>query len=322
MKKGSIIALIVAAVLIIAGGMILVLGLSFAGSGAQESSLTEQEVLIPEPFTNIQINTEDCDVIILPSGGSGARVVIQQRDNVQHTIMAVDGTLQIEMQDNRISTDHIGILWEPMIMTVYLPETQYETLNIRTDTGDVKIPAEFSSKEAMLRSSTGEIDCYGKISEILDCMTSTGDISIRGGKPILTKLQSDTGDLHISGSGGRDIHMTTNTGEVDAENVAAHMFTCDSDTGEVELDAVLVEDYLQIRTTTGEVGIENCDAARVDIKTDTGDVYGNFLTPKWFSAFSDTGNVDVPSSPEGGECCIQSNTGDISFFYDGSQKIG
>lgn len=107
--------------------------------------------------------------------------------------------------------------------------------------------------------------------------------------------------------------MTTNTGELNAENVTAETFTCSSDTGEVELEWVNATDSLQIRTTTGDVGIENCDAGRVDIETDTGDVSGHFLTPKWFSAKSDSGNVKVPNTPEGGECRIESNTGDIHF---------
>jgi DUF4097 and DUF4098 domain-containing protein YvlB len=66
-------------------------------------------------------------------------------------------------------------------------------------------------------------------------------------------------------------------------------------------------------TDTGDVEIENSDAGTVNIETNTGDVSGNFLTPKWFSAFSDTGDVTVPNTPKGGECRIQTDSGDIYF---------
>ena len=79
------------------------------------------------------------------------------------------------------------------------------------------------------------------------------------------------------------------------------------------MEHVLAEDYLQIFTDTGDVEIEGSDAGTVNIETDTGDVSGHFLTSKWFSAFSDTGNVTVPNTPEGGECRIQTDSGDIYF---------
>ena len=51
----------------------------------------------------------------------------------------------------------------------------------------------------------------------------------------------------------------------------------------------------------------------MDIETDTGDVSGSFLTTKWFQAYSNTGNVRVPNTREGGECRIQTDSGDIHF---------
>ena len=53
MKKRTIIALIVAVALIITGGLILVLGLSFAGDSTRKSELIRQEITIQEGFDNI-----------------------------------------------------------------------------------------------------------------------------------------------------------------------------------------------------------------------------------------------------------------------------
>lgn len=315
MKKGTIIALIVAAALILTGGIILVLGLSFAaGSEDSVTMLTESEHTIPEAFDSVLIDTEDCNVnFVLFEGAADPHVIIRERERTSHSVLVEDGTLKIRMVDNRQWTDHIGVNWESMEMTVYLPQKEYESVRVTTATGDIKLPEVISAREMVLRSDTGNIRCEGAAADLLDCMTTTGDISVRGSAPVTTKLQSNTGDLDISGSESKEIHMTTNTGDVDAENVTAELFTCSSDTGEVELEQVIAADYLQIRTTTGDVDVESCDAGKVDIETDTGDVSGHFLTPKWFSAFSNTGNVNVPNTPEGGECCIQSDTGDIHF---------
>lgn len=315
MKKGTIIALVVAIVLILIGGTVLVLGLSFAGEAKDTVTVvTESEISIQDSFDSVLIDTEDCNVdIVLFEGAADPHVVLKERDRTSHSVLVEDGTLKIRMVDNRTWKDHIGVNWESMEMTVYLPKAEYASLQITTATGDIRLPGGFSTREMALRSDTGKISCVGVSGDVLDCMTSTGDISVRNSTPNVIKLHSSTGDLGVSVVAGDEMHLKTDTGDVDAEKVNAGMFTCSSSTGEVDLEGVLAEDYLQIRTTTGDVGIENCDAGRVDIETDTGDVEGHFLTPKWFSAHSDTGNIKVPNTSEGGECRIATDTGDIRF---------
>jgi len=319
MKKRTIVALILAAVLIVSGGIILTLGLSFAGNHTQKSELIRQEITIKESFENVSIDTQDCDVrFAMFSGRDDCMVEIRAYEKTKHSAVVEDGTLKIEMIDERNWTDFIGVFHlfggtETMGMTVYLPAAEYASLQVRTETGDITVQEEPSFKEMLLRSDTGEISCVGASGDVLDCMTSTGDISVHNSAPALTKLQSNTGDLKVSVVAGDEIHVTTNTGDVDAQNATAPFFTCSTDTGEVELEKVTAEDYLQVFTTTGDAELDSCDAGKVNIKTETGDVSGHFLTPKWFQAHSNTGNVRVPQTREGGECCIQSETGDIHF---------
>ena len=319
MKKGTIIVLIVAIVLLLIGGILVVMGLSYAGSSTPKSQLNRQEISIRENFGHISIDTGDCDVkFAMFSGRDDCMVQILEHEHVQHSVVVEDGTLKIKMNDERKWNDYVGIFHglgksESMEMTVYLPAAEYASLQVRTDTGDITVLQEPVFLEMVLRSDTGDISCVGVMGDTLDCMTSTGDIAVQNSAPNRTKLHSSTGDLQLSVVAGDEVHLQTGTGEVDAEKVNAGMFTCTSDTGEVELEGVMAEEYLQIRTDTGDVGIEGCDAGRVDIQTGTGDVTGYFLTPKWFSANSNTGDVKVPNTPEGGDCRIETDTGDIHF---------
>ena len=109
MKKRTIIALIVAAALIVTGGMILVLGLSFAGDGTQKSELNRQEITIQERFDTIAVDTADCDVkFAMFSGRDDCMVELYSYENVEHTAVVEDGTLKIKMIDKRNWTDHIS----------------------------------------------------------------------------------------------------------------------------------------------------------------------------------------------------------------------
>ena len=317
MKKRTIIAIIVAASLIITGGIILVLGLSIAGDDTREYMLSAQEISIPEHFDSILIDAEDCNVVFVPFNGTAdPYIVLQEKTKTQHSVQVMDGVLKIQMQDKRNFTDYIGVFgtsWESMEITLYLPQKQYEAMNITTDTGDIQIPTGISAKQTQLCSDTGDIRCDGMYGDLLMCTTDTGDIYIRQCEPVALNLQSKTGAMDLRNVESTEIHLTTTTGDKTLENVVCKRLICESGTGDVALELVMAEENLQIITTTGDVEIESSDAGKVNIETNKGDVEGHFLTAKWFQAYSDTGNVRVPHTRDGGECRIESNTGDIHF---------
>lgn len=316
MKKGTIIALIVAGVLILAGGIVLTLGLSFAGSSEQRdvTTVTQSEHTIPESFDSILIDTEDCNVdFVLLDGTAEPHVVIQERERTGHSVFVEDGTLKIKMTDNRSWSDFIGVNWESMAMTVYLPQKQYQSVRITTATGHIQIPEGFRIQEARLHSDTGKIVCSAEVTDNLGCFTATGSITVQGAAPVITTLESNTGKIHVSAVTGTELHLENDTGRTKLENVSCTLLTSESETGDVTLQNVLVDDYLQVFTDTGDVLIQNSDAGAVNIETDTGDVSGHFLTSKWFQVYSDTGDIDVPRTRDGGECRIETDTGDIEF---------
>ena len=278
MKKGTIIAIILAVLLIIAGGIMVTMGLSYAGDSVQESTLAEQRITVAEPFHSVKIDTQDCDVKFVPyNGDTDAEIYILEAERVSHKVLVEDGVLTINMVDERKWHDFVGVFhvfgkMETMSITLCIPNTIYNSVQIRTDTGDIRIPQALEAVEMQLRSSTGDIFCESVNGDVLDCMTSTGDITVQSSVPTYMKLHSSTGDLQVSVVGGQEIHLMTDTGEVSAENVRVQMFTCRSNTGEVELENVQAEDYLQAFTDTGDIDIENSDAPDVNIASSTGDI--------------------------------------------------
>ena len=278
MKKRTLIALIVAVCLIFVGGLLLTMGLSYAGNHPQQSTLAQQEVLISESFDSVVIDTEDCDVKFMPYNGDvDGQVVLLEQEAVTHSVLVEDGTLKIKMDDQRKWTDHIGIYnvfgqSENMEMTVYLPNVQYTSIRVTTDTGDMKIPGVLAAEEVLLRTDTGDVWLESGPVDMLDCMTSSGDITVRGGEGMVMKLRTGTGDLDISGLTGEELHLASDTGDTDVENAAVKIFSFNGDTGDVELENVQAEEYLQVFTSTGDIDVENSNAAEVNIETSTGDI--------------------------------------------------
>ena len=312
MKK-SVIALIVAAVLIVSGGLLF-----FVGMQRADFNLTQKPVqkvyTASGSFQNIQIDTGICDVRFFKTDGD-LTVHCTKTEKLEYVVLVEDGILRISAMDMHQWYDFIGINIDEPIITVYLPEDTYESLYIQTDTGDVEIPQDFSFDTAEIRTNTGDIAFAAAVAKSLITANSTGDTEIYGVCPTYLECRSSTGDMalsdiHVSG----DIHIQRSTGEITATDVTCQNLTSQSNTGDVDFTDVLVAEALQITTTTGEVTVLNCDAATVNINTDTGDVTGHFLSPKWFVTDTSTGDVVVPISRDSGECSITTSTGDIVFF--------
>lgn len=295
MKKSTVIALIVAACLIVAGCIILALSIPVVGFQTLSATFTQQEVSVQESFENISIDTADCNVTFVPyDGADTAYIVIREREETPHLVVVEDNTLKIQMQDLRQPQDYVGIHWQSMEMTVYLPEEVYASVQVTTDTGDVQIPADFGFASAAVNTDTGDIFFAAQVTEALSFHTDTGDTRVQDVACATLTCESDTGDIQLQDCDAAELDIQT-------------------DTGEVLLRTVLLTGQMNIMTTTGDVNILSCDAESVEIQTNTGDVFGSFLTSKWFQASSDTGDITVPMTRDGGVCSITTNTGDITF---------
>lgn len=333
MKKRTMISLIVAAALVVSGGLLLVFGLSYAKGGVSTPVLTERTIPLTEEFGFASVVTTDCDVHIdWVQTWEEARIEFQEYSQTKHTVTVEDEMLKVKLVDHRKWFDRVGIFWSNMQMRIYLPYEQVEYLGVSTTTGDITLEPNVVVSDISLLTDTGAVYSEAQ-TESLHVETSTGHVGVAACNPDILWVKTDTGHVILSAiEGEKDYDVETSTGKIEAHNVQCGTMRCESNTGDVYLWLVKANDNLQvtthtgdayvgnsdtsilsIETTTGDVKIEDSDAEGTTILTDTGNVEGNFRTPKWFQAHSDTGNVAVPHTREGGECRIESNTGDIHF---------
>ena len=333
MKKSTIVAVVIAVLLIVAGGVMLVLGLSFAKDETAEPGLTQRTVEITQPFAYLVIDTGDCDVRLhLVQTWEEARVELAEHAQIRHTVKEEDNALKIEITDHRRWFDKVGVFWEDMRIDVYLPAAEYTDMNIITSTGDIEMPGYLRTGSLSLYTSTGDIYTETE-AESVWAESATGEVVITACQPQSVHAKSNTGTVSMSElENVGQITASTSTGNIDMRYVTCETVNCESSSGDVCLWLLQAQNALGVSTTTGEVymgnsdtgllqvetdsgevEIEDCDAQTAQIKTDTGDVSGYFRTPKWFTVHSDTGNVNVPEGREGGQCRIESDTGNIHF---------
>ena len=332
--------LIAAAVLILVGAAMFTIALALCGWNITKLGTVDYVTTTFEPggdFENITINVYTTDLKLLPSEDGKCRIVCYEDEKVRHTAEVKDSTLVIGTEDSRIWLGFISISFSSPTMTVYLPQNEYEFLDISTDTGAVSLPNDLTFDKIKIDGHTGMVKCSASARGSVDIELDTGALSVSDVYAGSINLKTDTGVIKLSGGtvaenidiktgtefvsleniscGG--IHAIADTGGVKLDNVTCDDLHAETDTGNVALENVVGTGKFELISDTGHIGFNGCDAAELYIETDTGSVIGELLTDKVFFANSDTGHVNVPKSVTGGRCEIKTDTGDIKVRVKG-----
>lgn len=313
MNKPTIISICIAAMLILAGGIlfcVIMMGLNWDYSKLSTVQYETKEYKIEESFRRITVVTDTADIQLVVA--DTASVTCYEQDNMLHTVSVKDGVLCIEIQKEAKWYEQIGINFGSPKITICIPRGQYVSLQVASDTGDVTIPGEFSFTELDIAVSTGDISCEATVLDAATIHTSTGDILIQNMTAGTLHLETSTGDMtasNVSCSG--DAILRVKTGYTQFVNVSCVNLVSNGDTGSFLLDHVMASETIKIVRTTGDINFDHCDAASLSIETDTGDVTGTLCSGKVFLYETETGRVNLPGTLTGGACEIVTTTGDI-----------
>ncbi len=291
MKK----CIITACIFIFVGAIVFVVALSMCGWDFEKLSTVKTETNIyetNEEFSNVSIKTYTADIVFLSSDDGKCKIVCYEEKKQRHSVEVQNGTLMIDVVNEKEWYDYIGINFGSPKITVYLPKTEYGELTIKESTGNIEIPNDFRFKGVDISVSTGDVKCYASAAGAIKIATSTGDICAE---------DISAGSLELSVSTGKT-YLT----DITCKNVISS-----GNTGDVFLKNVIATEKFYIERSTGDVKFDSSDASEIYVETDTGDVTGALLSEKVFIVETDTGNIDVPKTSTGGRCEIITDTGNI-----------
>ena len=316
MKKATMVWLIVAASLVLAGLVTVTCALVVAQWDFTNLSSTKLETNtheITEAYQNISVVTDTADVVFIPSEGGKTSVVCHESVKEAHRVEVRDGTLIIELVDTRKWYDYINIgFFDSPKITVYLPKGTYGTLTLKGSTCDVDIPDAFSFESLDIAVSTGDVTCSASVTGSMKIKASTGDIKVgdlTAGELALSVSSGKVSASAVTGEGDMSVRVSTVRSYL--TDVTCKNFTTTGSTGDITMINVVVAEKMSITRSTGDVKFDRCDASELVIKTDTGEVTGTLLSEKVFIPHTDTGDVSLPDSTTGGKCKITTDTGDI-----------
>lgn len=317
MSTSTKIWLIIGFLLIVSGAALFAVVMTANDWDFKKLSTVKYETythLINDDFRHLSLETITGDICFVPSEDETCKVVCYEDTNVKHGVLVQEDTLTVRAVDKRKWYDYIGVTWGTPAITVYLPQEEYASLRIASDTGDVELPREFSFESVEIAVSTGDVTARASASGGVTIKTTTGSICAEDLSAKVLSLSVTTGKVIASNVTCTEaLEVRVSTGKTTLTDVSCHTLTSSGNTGDITLKNVIAERAFSIERSTGDVTFEHSDAAEIGVKTDTGDVRGSLRSDKVFITQTDTGRVDVPKTTVGGRCEITTDTGDIQL---------
>lgn len=315
MRKTGKIWLIIASILVGVGLVAFVIVMSVLAwdfSKLSTVKMQTREYTLEQAVESISIDTATADVTFVKTDDGTRKIVCYEEVNRAHAVSTQDGALSVNVTDTRKWYEYIGISWHNPSVTVYLPETEYGVLQMKSSTGDIEIPQAFRFDSVDISASTADVEMGATVINGVKIKTTTGSVRIENSSVGSLSITVSTGKVNVNNvTVGGELKIDVSTGNATVVGVTCQLLISSGSTGDIVLENVIATQSFHIERDTGNVRFTLCDAGEITVETDTGNVKGSFLTDKVFIADSDTGRVTVPQTQTGGRCVITTDTGDI-----------
>ena len=311
MKKIVLISAIVSSTLLIIGGTFFAIGIV---NETKNNKIVTNEYEIND-FNDINVDIDTADLEFKVSNDGSKKVVCVEKEKQLHSVEVDNNTLIIESNDERKWYERIfNFNLTKTKVTIYMPLGSYDDINIKSSTGNVYIPNQYTFSSLNIEVSTGNIQVQADVLNSVTIESSTGNVSIETESKSVN-VNVSTGNVLMTNSIiEENIEVTTSTGQITINDTSSKMIRLKTSTGDIKLTNVIADDSLFVRTSTGNVRFTDCDATKlIDIETSTGNVNGSLLTGKIFDARTSTGKINCPPSNGEGLCKVRTSTGNINI---------
>ncbi|WML42857.1 DUF4097 family beta strand repeat-containing protein [Neobacillus sp. PS3-40] len=158
-----------------------------------------KEKVINKSVTAININTDNTGIEIIPTKGTTTKVRVYGRKtpDIKQTFSAnlEEKALSIQLKEHQVKLFNFDFFPVSFLLKVYVPEKQYESLQINNDNGQVKI-GRLNVKNLKAKTNNGEME-FNHINAInVDFRTDNGAIRYLG--QITGKVTGKTDNGKIS----------------------------------------------------------------------------------------------------------------------------
>lgn len=325
MKKCIIVSLIVAVILLAAGGSLVVYALSRTEFDWNKLTVNVEnetyDYAVSSQFQDIRIDTKQADVRVVRSANSSCvvRAKVSSRDAC--TAETADGLLTVNCTDDP-QLPWYKKFWrqDEMTVTVFLPKDKYEKLEIETGSGDMYVDDGLTFTAARTKTGSGDLELYAPVTEDLAVKSSSGDVTVKriGCKKV--SVMTSSGSVGIANCRDDSVVITSSSGDVSLADCTAASVIANTASGDLRFAQLTVTEILNVTSASGDIQLIDPTAAQIEITSKSGEVTGTLTQPMLFDVRSDSGDIEVPASGGTDRCIVRTGSGDITFVMHDSDE--
>ena len=306
-------ALIIALICLIVGALIVGVGFVIAKKNPPKVVTESYSYSIDQLPEKINIDVISSHVEICVIEGNQWRVECKDTDKIVHTVELVDGILTIKQKDTRKWYERIFNFFPLELgVTLYLPAQAYDSLDIHSTSGDIKVPEGYTFANANIKNTSGDITVSCSVGGNLNVECTSGDISVSGSVGNDLKIVCTSGDIGVTGGVNGKLEISNTSGDIMLKNATPTSVTIFNTSGDIGLQNVISRGKCEIDNTSGSIHFDRCDASSFDLKTTSGDIQATILSGKVFDCDTTSGSINVPANGEGGVFKADATSGDIN----------
>lgn len=323
MKKSLKTTLVASGLLALTGLICMLVAFCFSGFGLKsmiDGESETQTVIIEnsEDIKNIILNQSCFDLEICLAGDGVFRIENPSVNNLSFDYyLDEDGvTLKNNVTDERKWYEYISLFFNrsEKVTKIYIPQKQYETLNLDCGESDVAVKYNLSFENCEITTTSGDIDYSVVDAQRVKLTTQSGDMRFTHVVHGEASLQTESGDVYISSASDVTVDANTLSGDVSVENASFKRLSVKTESGDITVDKISAsEQWMGLNTNSGDINARDVRSEKIYFTTVSGDVDGTIATPARFEVDNAQGETDIIGDHKNSDvlCSVKTQSGDI-----------
>lgn len=262
-------------------------------------NLTEWEdnkTISGEGLKQIEIDSSAVDVMVEKTGDQNVQIALKGKESVRKKgeyklkVNEENGKLKIKIKQK---INWGMTFYSSVKLYVKIPEKMYESLDVKTSSGELTIK-DFQAKKALIHASSGDINVEnGNVQEDLSIEATSGSINADSNQANNLLLKTTSGDiLNENGKATNNLSIHVSSGEIDLTNNVA--------------------DKVIMKSTSGDMDIRNLQAKESEFEVSSGsidvdDISGTVM------ATGQSGDIEISPNEQVGNMNVETTSGEIQI---------
>lgn len=247
----------------------------------------EGDVTINKDFSHVEIESENADIMIMPSEGDEATIELSNNGSKRYEldVEVKKKTLEIVAERKGFSWLSFNFFSKKPVVIVGLPKKDYGTIKAESDNGTINVT--------------------GVNVQNLDLVTDNGELMIKDSESQEVLAESDNGNISLKKIASRDISVKIDNGNTVIEDSTGRI-SAESSNGTLTVITDNIEQPMDLETDNGQILVKtkgSSDNVRFEVKTDNGSVniYGRSTTDKVIG----DGNIVIKLASDNGSIIVE-----------------